>query len=122
MFSVAEGENLTAGRPWPIDEHAYPHELLVAAVSWYELGWLARDGRIALNVPTRSWLEELGAQVRTIGLSPAIADSAVALPESFPGDPADRQIYATAIEQGVKLVTKDRAIAGHDGPRSLVVW
>jgi PIN domain nuclease of toxin-antitoxin system len=97
-------------------------ELLVAAVSWYELAWLARHGRIALDIPSRSWLEGLAAQVRTIRLSPAIADTAVALPESFPGDPADRQIYATAIEQGVKLLTKDRAIADHDRPRSLVVW
>ena len=97
-------------------------ELLVAAVSWYELAWLARNGRIAINVPIRSWLESLGAQVRTISLGPAIADAAVALPDSFPGDPADRQIYATAIEQGVKLVTKDRAIANHDKPRSLVIW
>ncbi len=97
-------------------------ELLVAAVSWYELAWLARHGRIALDVPIRSWLEDLGAQVRTISPSPAIADTAVALPVSFPGDPADRQIYASAIEQGVKLVTKDRAIAEHDRPRSLVVW
>jgi PIN domain nuclease of toxin-antitoxin system len=97
-------------------------ELLVAAVSWYELAWLARNGRIALNVPVRSWLEDLGAQVRTVNPSPAIADTAVALPASFPGDPADRQIYASAIEHGVKLVTKDQAIAKHDGPRSLVVW
>lgn len=97
-------------------------ELLVAAISWYELAWLARKGRIAVNVPTRSWLQSLGAQVRTISLSPAIADTAVALPDSFPGDPADRQIYATAIEQGVRLVTKDRAIASHDKPRALVVW
>ena len=97
-------------------------EMLVAAVSWYELAWLARHGRIVLDIPTRSWLEQLGAQVRTISAGPAIADTAVALPDSFPGDPADRQIYATAIEQGVKLVTKDRAIADHDKPRSLVVW
>lgn len=97
-------------------------ELLVAAVSWYELAWLARNGRIALDVPIRSWLETLGAQVRTVSLGPEIADTAVALPDSFPGDPADRQIYATAIERGVKLVTKDRAIAIHDRPRSLVIW
>jgi PIN domain nuclease of toxin-antitoxin system len=97
-------------------------ELLVAAISWYELGWLARDGRIALDIPIRSWLENLSEQVRTIGLSPAIAETAVALPDSFPGDPADRQIYATAIEHGAKLVTKDKAITEHDKPRSLVVW
>jgi PIN domain nuclease of toxin-antitoxin system len=97
-------------------------ELLIAAVSWYELAWLARHGRIALDIPIRSWLEDLSAQVRTIGLSPAIAETAIALPDSFPGDPADRQIYATAIEHGANLVTKDRAITEHDKPRSLVVW
>jgi len=97
-------------------------ELLVAAVSWYELAWLAERQRIAIDVPTRSWLEGLGAQVRTVGVTPAIAASAAALPSSFPRDPLDRMIYATAIEHGVKLVTRDRAIAEHDKPRSLVVW
>ncbi|HEU4738324.1 MAG TPA: type II toxin-antitoxin system VapC family toxin [Solirubrobacterales bacterium] len=97
-------------------------ELLVAAVSWYELAWLAERQRIVIDVPIRAWLESLGAQLRTVGITPAIADSAVGLPNSFPRDPTDRLIYATAIELGVKLVTKDEAIAKHDGPRSLVVW
>ena len=97
-------------------------ELAVAAISWYELAWLARHDRIALNVPIRSWLQDLAAQLRTLGVTPAIADTAVALSSPFPGDPADRLIYATAIEHGLKLVTKDRAIREHDHPRSLVVW
>ena len=97
-------------------------ELVVAAISWYELAWLARHERIVLNVPVRSWLVGLGDQLRTIGVSPAIADSATALPESFPGDPADRLIYGTAIEHGLALVTKDNAIRSYDRPRSLTVW
>jgi PIN domain nuclease of toxin-antitoxin system len=97
-------------------------ELLVAAISWYELAWLAERKRITVDVPVRSWLEGLGAQVRTVGVTPAIAAGAAALPSSFPRDPMDRLIYATAIEHGVKLVTRDRAIAEHDKPRSLVVW
>jgi len=97
-------------------------DLLIAAISWYELAWLAERGRIVPKVPIRSWLEELGAHLRTVGITPAIADSAAGLPSSFPRDPTDRIIYATAIEHGVKLVTKDRAIAEHDGPRSLVIW
>lgn len=95
---------------------------MVAAISWYELAWLARHNRIALNVPIRSWLEGLAVQLQTIGVTPAIAETAVALPPSFPGDPADRLIYATAIEHGLRLVTKDRAIRDHDHPRSVVVW
>jgi PIN domain nuclease of toxin-antitoxin system len=97
-------------------------DLLIAAISWYELAWLADHERIVLDVPIRSWLEDLGANLRTVGITPAIADSAASLPSSFPRDPMDRIIYATAIEHGVKLVTKDRAIAEHDKPRSLVVW
>jgi len=97
-------------------------ELVVAAISWYELAWLARHERIAVTVPIRSWLEGLALQLRTIGMTPAVADTAVGLPVSFPGDPADRLIYATAIEHGLELVTKDRAIRAHDKPRSLTVW
>jgi PIN domain nuclease of toxin-antitoxin system len=98
------------------DEH------LVAAISWYELAWLAKHERIVVNIPIRSWLQGLAAQLRTIGVTPAIADTAVALPSSFPGDPADRLIYATAIEHGLKLVSKDRAIRDHDHPASAVIW
>jgi PIN domain nuclease of toxin-antitoxin system len=97
-------------------------ELLIAAISWYELAWLAERQRIVLDIPIRSWLEDLGVNLRTVGITPAIAHSAAALPSSFPRDPTDRIIYATAIEHGVQLVTKDRAITEHDRPRSLVVW
>jgi PIN domain nuclease of toxin-antitoxin system len=97
-------------------------ELLIAAISWYELAWLAERQRIVLDVPIRSWLGDLSVQVRTAGLTPGIAGSAAGLPSSFPRDPMDRIIYATAIEHGVKLVTKDRAIAEHDKPHSLVIW
>jgi PIN domain nuclease of toxin-antitoxin system len=97
-------------------------ELAIAAISWYELAWLARHERIAVTVPIGAWLQGLAVQLRTIGITPAIADTAVNLPASFPGDPADRLIYATAIEHGLNLVTKDRQIRDHDKPRSLTIW
>jgi len=98
------------------DEH------VVAAISWYELAWLAKHERIVVNIPIRSWLQGLATQLRTIGMTPAIADTAAALPSSFPGDPADRLIYSTAIEHGLKLVSKDRAIRDQDHPASAVIW
>jgi PIN domain nuclease of toxin-antitoxin system len=97
-------------------------ELAIAAISWFELAWLARNERILLNIPIRSWLQGLASQLRTIGVTPAIADTAVALPSSFPRDPADRLIYATAVEHDLPLVTKDRAIRDHARPRSRAVW
>lgn len=97
-------------------------ELAVADISWFELAWLATHERIALTVPTRTWLESLATDVRTIGLTPAIAAAAVVLPTSFPGDPADRLIYATAVERGWPLVTKDRRMRAHRGHRLVTVW
>jgi PIN domain nuclease of toxin-antitoxin system len=97
-------------------------ELAVAGISWFELAWLARHERILVSIPIRSWLLGLAGKVRTIAPTPAIADTAVALPSSFPGDPADRLIYATAIEHDLALVTKDRALRDHPNPRPLAVW
>lgn len=97
-------------------------ELTVAAISWFELAWLAKQERIRVTIPVRSWLEQLAAQVRTIGVTPAIADTAVSLPSSFPGDPADRLIYATAIEHGLRLVTKDERLRAHRHPQPLALW
>ena len=75
-------------------------ELAVAAITWYELAWLARHGRIRVSRPIGAWLGLLARSVRTAPLTPAIAASAVGLPPTFPSDPADRVIYATAVEHG----------------------
>jgi len=97
-------------------------ELAVSAITWYELAWLARHERIILTLPIRVWLTAIAREVRTAGVSPAIADAAVGLPTAFPGDPADRLIYATAVEHGWRLITKDRGLRGHRHPRSVTLW
>jgi PIN domain nuclease of toxin-antitoxin system len=97
-------------------------ELAVASISWFELAWLARHDRIIVRIPIRTWLEQMAESVRTFGTTPAIADSAVSLPASFPGDPADRIIFATAIEHGLRLVTKDRRLRTQQRARHIAVW
>lgn len=97
-------------------------ELAVAAITWYELAWLAQHERILLSVPIESWLNRLAAAVRTIGITPSIARTAAALPASFPGNPADRLIYATAVERGWPLVTKDDRMRRHPHPRKPTLW
>lgn len=97
-------------------------EVAVAAISWFELAWLAHRGRIIVTIPVRSWLEQLAQQVRTVNITPAIADTAVSLSEAFPADPADRLIFATAVETGWFLVTKDGRLLDHEYPRPIAIW
>lgn len=101
---------------------AAAEELLVADITWWELAWLATHDRIRVTVPIASWLAQLATQVRTIAVTPAIASTAAALPSSFPGDPADRLIYATAIETGLQLVTRDERLRAHRAPRPMTIW
>jgi PIN domain nuclease of toxin-antitoxin system len=96
-------------------------ELGVAAITWFELAWLARSDRVTVGLPVRSWLGRLASQLRTVPITPAIADRALALPSSFPRDPADRLIFATAMEHDLQLVTKDRAIRDSGVPEVRIV-
>lgn len=59
-------------------EHA--DELAVAAISWFELAWLAEQERIQLAIPVLSWLQQLAEHVRTVGITPSVAATAVAIP------------------------------------------
>ena len=97
-------------------------DLAVCDVTWYELALLAEQGRVSIPGSVIAWLDSLVQQVRTIPITAAIAATAAALPPSFPGDPADRLIYATALETGLRLVTKDRRLRQHRGPRPVTVW
>lgn len=97
-------------------------ELAVASITWFELAWLATHGRIDVSIPVGTWLDGLSGQVRTVGTTPSIALAAVSLSGSFPGDPADRLIYATAMECGWPLVTKDHRLRAHRTARRIAIW
>jgi len=51
-------------------------------------------------------------------LTAEVAVSAALLGEAFPGDPADRIIYATASVLGAPLVTRDAALRAFDPVRT----
>jgi len=84
--------------------------IAVAAITLWELAWLAQNGRIAVSGSVESFVRELAARVILRPLTPEIAVLAVRLPGEFPKDPADRLIAATAMVEGMALVTADTAI------------
>jgi PIN domain nuclease of toxin-antitoxin system len=97
-------------------------DLAVASVSWFELAWLMNRGRLGASVPIQPWLTELAMGVFSMPLTPTIAASAALLPSSFPGDPIDRIIYATAVEHGWPLITRDERMRRHGDIEGVTVW
>jgi PIN domain nuclease of toxin-antitoxin system len=84
--------------------------IAVATITLWELAWLAQNGRIAVAVSVESFVRQLAARVILRPVTPEIAAMAVRLPDQFPKDPADRLIAATAMVEGMALVTADMRI------------
>ena len=87
-----------------------------------EIATLDRCGRITLAGGATRWIRAALAdpRVEEIPLTAEIAIEAGRLPDTFPGDPVDRVVYATSAVTGSRLVTRDRRITNHDPRR--VVW
>ncbi len=84
--------------------------IAAATITVWELAWLAQNGRIAVTVSVESFVRELTARIILRPVTPEIAALAVRLPDEFPKDPADRLIAATAMVEGMTLVTADARI------------
>ncbi len=87
-------------------------EVVVPSICLWEMGMLAARGRIDIGDDVTGFLEEALSWrgVRLKEITPAIAVRAGRLPRSFPGDPADRLIVATALELDAPLATRDDRI------------
>lgn len=113
----AEPDRLSSPARAAIDQ---ADELAVSAMTWFELAWLATRGRIAVSSTVSGWLRTLSARFSTFPITAELAAVAAALPAAIPSDPADRLIYATAVQHKLRLVTKDRALRAH-GP-AVTIW
>lgn len=104
--------HLSAAQRRAIDRATAENPLWVSDITLWEIATLHDLGRVRLGLPLRDWLEHAVAPplVARCGISPAIATEATALPITFPRDPADRIITASARVLGATLLTNDTGI------------
>ena len=85
-------------------------QLGVTAISFWEIAMLIEKQRLTFQIELDVWRAEL---LRT-GLQEILLQGSTAIRagqlESFHGDPADRMIVATAIENSATLITADEKI------------
>jgi PIN domain nuclease of toxin-antitoxin system len=84
--------------------------LAVSDITLLELATLASKGRIQLGISLESFLREVEARFVVLPISGRACARAMGLPAAYPRDPADRIIGATALVEGLSLITADREI------------
>ena len=84
--------------------------LAVSDFTLVELSQLYWKNRIGLVIGPEDFLHELERRFVILPITANIALQAYALPASYPKDPADRIIGATALVEDIPLLTADRAI------------
>jgi PIN domain nuclease of toxin-antitoxin system len=83
--------------------------LALSAISLWEIAWLAVNKRIDVDVSVDSFVKKCASYVQ-VPITPEIAVRSVQFPKSYPNDPQDRIIGATAIVEGLRLLTHDKMI------------
>jgi PIN domain nuclease of toxin-antitoxin system len=84
--------------------------LAISDMTLLEVAQLAHRGRISIPTGVESFLSEVERRFAVLAITARIAAQAFSLPASYPSDPADRVIGATAMVEGISLITADRAI------------
>jgi PIN domain nuclease of toxin-antitoxin system len=84
--------------------------LVLSAISLWEMAWLAQNKRIDVDVSVDSFVKKCASYVQVLPITPEIAVRSVQFPKSYPNDPPDRIIGATALVEGIRLLTHDKLI------------
>jgi PIN domain nuclease of toxin-antitoxin system len=84
--------------------------LAISDITLLELTMLSSKGRIRHVISLESLLREIEERFIVLPISGRACVRALALPPTYPKDPADRIIGATALVEGMPLLTADREI------------
>jgi PIN domain nuclease of toxin-antitoxin system len=84
--------------------------LAVSAMTLLELARLASQKRIELTPNLEDFLRDVERRFAVLPITGRICVQAFEFPVNYPKDPADRVIGATAVIEGLRLVTADQAI------------
>ena len=112
LWLCLEPRRLSAAAATAIRRAVRSGGLAIASITLWEVAMLVARGSVIAQGTPEGWLAALvdrsGVIVREI--TPAVATLATHLPDTFPADPVDRLIAATARVEGVALVSRDARI------------
>ncbi len=84
--------------------------LAVSDMTLPEITRLSSEGRLAFEPSLEAFLSDVERRFSVLPMTGRICVQAFSLPPNYPKDPADRIIGATALVEGLTLVTADAQI------------
>jgi PIN domain nuclease of toxin-antitoxin system len=122
VWLVGQPEKLSKPAASAIRRARSSDGLSIADITIWELAFLFSRGvlqsRGTVENTVRNLLDRSGVTVKTI--TPEIAAIATQFPNDYPRDPADRLIGATALAEGLALITRDESI--RKSPLLKTIW
>ena len=94
--------------------------LAISSITLLEIARLSSHGRIHLTPDLETFLSDVELRFTTLPITANIARQAFELPESYPKDPVDRVIGATALIHDLPLITADKEI--RNSRAVLTIW
>jgi PIN domain nuclease of toxin-antitoxin system len=82
----------------------------ISDITLFEIAMIESRGRVKLDTSLETFLSEVEARFVVLPISGRVCVRAMELPAAYPRDPADRIIGATALAEGIPLVTADNDI------------
>lgn len=111
LWSALEPDKLSKKAVLAIGEaRKTDHALFISDITLFEVANLIRRQRVLIHTSLETFLEELESWLVLLPISRHVASLSVQLPDTYPSDPMDRLIGATAIARGVPLITADERI------------
>ena len=92
------------------ERRARGEAIAISDITLLEIATTERKARIKLDVTLETFLSEIEARCVVLPITGRVCVRAIGLPASYPRDPADRLIGATALVEGIPLVTADQDI------------
>jgi PIN domain nuclease of toxin-antitoxin system len=110
IWLAGEPSNLSRKASDAIRRASQETGIAISAITLWELAWLATHDRLKITGTADTFVEQIVSRTAIRPISVKIAVLASQLPTNYPGDPCDRLIGATALAEGLALITKDARI------------
>jgi PIN domain nuclease of toxin-antitoxin system len=110
IWLAGEPSNLSRKASDAIRRASQETGIAISAITLWELAWLATHDRLKIAGTVDAFIEQIVSRTAIRPITVKIAVLANQLPMNYPGDACDRLIGATALAEGIALITKNTRI------------